>query len=67
MVPTFVMPEFMQSVAVISPMSWGLQGFLDILLRGGGVPEVLPEVFSLLGLGLFALFVAIYLMRRQSV
>jgi ABC-2 type transport system permease protein len=67
MVPTFVMPEFMQTVAAISPMSWGLQGFLDIFLRGGGVVEVLPEVFSLLGLGIFALIVAIYAMRRQSI
>lgn len=67
MVPTYVMPEFMQSVTVVSPMSWGLQGFLDILLRGGGVAEVLPEVGSLLMLGLVALVVALVAMRRQTV
>ncbi|NND68955.1 MAG: ABC transporter permease [Halioglobus sp.] len=67
MVPTYVMPEFMQSVTVVSPMSWGLQGFLDILLRGGGVMDVLPEVASLLVLGFVALGVALVAMRRQTV
>ncbi len=67
MVPTYVMPEFMQSVTVVSPMSWGLQGFLDIFLRGGGVSDVLPEVASLLLLGLVALVVAMIAMRRQTV
>ncbi len=67
MVPTHVMPEFMQSVTVVSPMSWGLQGFLDIFLRGGGVADVLPEVASLLLLGVIALAVALLAMRRQTV
>ena len=67
MVPTYVMPEFMQSVTVVSPMSWGLQGFLDIFLRGGSAMDVLPEVGSLLLLGLVALAVALVAMRRQTV
>ena len=29
MVPKFVMPPFMRELADISPMSWGLEGFLD--------------------------------------
>lgn len=65
MVPALVMPEFMQTLAVISPMSWGLQGFLDIFLRGGGMSEVWPEALSLLSLGLFALGLAMILLRRD--
>ena len=30
MVPKFLMPQFMQSLSIISPLSWGLDGFLDI-------------------------------------
>ncbi len=52
MVPKFVMPEFMQEFANVSPMSWGLEGFLDIFLRRGGISDVLNE---LLALGLFGL------------
>ncbi|MDZ7785043.1 MAG: ABC transporter permease [Halioglobus sp.] len=66
MVPTYVMPEVMQSITVVSPMSWGLQGFLDIFLRGGGVAEVLPEAGSLLGLGFLGLAAALLVMRRQE-
>jgi ABC-2 type transport system permease protein len=34
MVPLFVMPEVMQHVAAFSPMNWGLEALLDVLLRG---------------------------------
>ncbi len=37
MIPKFVMPHFMQTLSVVSPMSWGLEGFLDIFLRNGNV------------------------------
>lgn len=48
MVPKFVMPPFMQDLADISPMSWGLEGFLDIFLRHAAWQEVLPEAGALL-------------------
>jgi ABC-2 type transport system permease protein len=49
LVPKTVMPLLMQHIAVVSPLSWGVDGFLDIFVRGGGVAEVLPEVAGLLG------------------
>jgi len=61
MVPTFVMPEFMQKVSALSPMNWGLEGFLDVLLRGGGVAEVLPETMALMAFGGVALILAMIL------
>lgn len=48
MVPKLVMPPLMQSLAEVSPLSWALEGFLDVFIRGGHVREVLPEVFKLL-------------------
>lgn len=48
MVPKFVMPSFMQKLTVISPMSWGLEGFFDIFVRGGNINNVLPETSMLL-------------------
>ncbi len=49
MVPVFVMPSWMQRLARLSPHFWALQGYQDILVRGLGVREVLPEVAILLG------------------
>jgi len=58
MVPKFVMPEFMQTFANVSPMSWGLEGFLDIFLRRGGLADVLNEVAALAVFGTVSLLLA---------
>jgi ABC-2 type transport system permease protein len=47
MVPVYAMPTFMQTISVISPLAWGLNGTLDVFVRGGGVIDVLPEAASL--------------------
>lgn len=51
MVPKIVMPPTMQLFAEWTPFSWGLDGFLDIFIRGGGVREVWPEAARLLAFG----------------
>ncbi|MDD9174707.1 ABC transporter permease [Aliivibrio sp. S2TY2] len=58
MVPKFVMPEAMQTFSAISPMSWGLEGFLDIFLRRGTVSDVLNEVIALSLFGVISLLIA---------
>jgi ABC-2 type transport system permease protein len=65
MVPKFVMPGFMQDLANLSPMSWGLEGFLDIFLRNGSVSDVLPESLSLFIFGVIMLTLTVFLLRRQ--
>lgn len=47
MVPRFIMPDVMQQIGLLSPMAWGLDGFLDLFLRNGGIAEVLPESLAL--------------------
>ncbi len=42
MVPVFVMPDAMQKLAAFSPMNWGLEAFLEILLRQGDFQSVWP-------------------------
>ena len=66
MVPKFVMPAAMQQMTNASPMAWGLQGFLDVLLRGGGPAEVLPEAAALLAFGAAALAIAWALLKRAE-
>jgi ABC-2 type transport system permease protein len=48
MVPTFVMPEMLQVISKVTPHAWALQGFQDVIVRGMGVMEVLPEAGVLL-------------------
>ncbi len=65
MVPKFYMPPAMQDLAAISPMSWGLEGFLDIFVRGLGVEAVLTETLALTGFGLGLLMLAGLIFRAQ--
>ena len=58
MVPRFVMPSFMKNLSRISPMSWGLEGYLDIFLRQGNIKDVIDEVTALTLFGLVFLLSA---------
>jgi ABC-2 type transport system permease protein len=64
MVPKFVMPATMQDITVVSPMSWGLEGFLDVFLRNQSWLAVLPESLALLGFGAVCLAGATVLFKR---
>jgi len=48
MVPVYVMPQVMQKISLFSPLSWGLNAFLDVFVRGGGILSILPDVTLLL-------------------
>lgn len=65
MVPKFVMPGFMQNLANLSPMSWGLEGFLEIFLRNGNVYDVLPKSLYLFLFGVVMLTLTAILLRRR--
>ena len=66
MVPTFIMPEVMQAVAGFSPMNWGLEGYLDILLRQGRLEDTLPEIGKLLLLATVLFTMALFSYRRNT-
>jgi ABC-2 type transport system permease protein len=66
LVPRFVMPLAMQKFAVVSPMAWGLEGFLDVFLRDGGLSAVASKALLLFGFGAASLFFAGLMMRRAG-
>lgn len=66
MIPKFVMPVTMQHIAQWSPMSWGLEGLLDVLLRGGGLREIAPEAAGLTLLGLAAILLAWFIQVHRN-
>lgn len=65
MVPRFVMPPAMQSLAHLSPMSWGLEGFLNVLLRGEGFVAIAPYAGALAAFGTLAIVLAGWLQQRR--
>jgi ABC-2 type transport system permease protein len=66
MIPKFVMPAAMQHIAQWSPMSWGLEGFLDVLLRSGSLRDIAPEASGLTLLGLTAILLAWVVQSRRT-
>jgi ABC-2 type transport system permease protein len=65
MIPKFVMPHFMQTLSVLSPMSWGLDGFLDIFLRNGNILDVMKESLLLFFIGLVMLGTTAIIIKKK--
>ncbi|UVH59748.1 ABC transporter permease [Variovorax paradoxus] len=66
MVPKFVMPGFMQRLVEISPMNWGLEALLTVLLRGGDVADALPQIGRLVVFAALMFLLAVFLFRRRA-
>ncbi|MCE1254513.1 MAG: ABC transporter permease [Anaerolineae bacterium] len=65
MVPVYVMPEFMQSLSKVTPHAWALQGFQDVIVRGLGLMDILPESAALMGFALLFFGVALWRFRFE--
>jgi len=66
MVPAFVMPAFMQRLATWSPMNWGLEALLTVLLRGGDISATWPHVSKLAAFAALTWLLAIVLFRKST-
>jgi len=65
MVPTIVMPATMQQLAAYSPMNWGLEGLLSVLVRHGEIADAMPWVGRLLIFGTVCVLLASVLFSRR--
>jgi ABC-2 type transport system permease protein len=67
MVPKFVMPKFLQELSNISPLSWGMEGFLEIMLRNGSVKDILSGSMMLIGTGIVLLFLTGIILKKKNI
>ena len=65
MVPVYAMPPLMRELSNISPLGWGLKGFLKIFVQNAEINCVLPEALLLLGFAFFCLGLARLSLERQ--
>jgi ABC-2 type transport system permease protein len=63
LMPTFIMPDFLQKISRAIPHAWAMQAFQDVLVRGYGVQGVLIEVFVLLGFALVFFLLGVWRFR----
>ena len=59
--PIELFPAVVQNIVKILPTTWAMQGLLDLVLRGGGLMEILPEAGVLLGFA--AIFFSVGVLR----
>jgi ABC-2 type transport system permease protein len=65
MVPVYMMPKAIQTISAFSPLSWGLDGFLEIFVRGEGLAAVADNALALLAFFAATLAIAWWLFHRQ--
>jgi ABC-2 type transport system permease protein len=67
MVPRFVMPAAMQSLAEASPMAWALDGFHAVMLRHGSAADIARPCVKLLLLAAALLAAALWIHRHRRI
>ena len=65
MVPVYIMPEIMQTVAQFSPMGWALSGFQNLLLNHYALSQIQQPLYLLSAFGIVTLLLATLIYQRQ--
>jgi len=67
MIPTFIMPEWMQKIAVVSVNYWSIQGFFDIFWRQLAITDssFLLRIIVLLGIGSAMTIISLRLFKKN--
>lgn len=59
-VPIEFMPKFIQHIGPFLPQYWAQQGFLEVMVYGGGVGQIWLNIIVLLGMSAVGLLVAVW-------
>lgn len=65
-VPVFLMPAFMQRIARLSPMNWGLEAYYSVLLRQESIISILPNLLYLLLFYIITVAIAIFYNNKRN-
>jgi ABC-2 type transport system permease protein len=63
--PLELFPAAIQNAVKILPTRWAMQGMLDLVLRGGGLQDILPEAAVLLGFAVIFFSVGVWRFRYE--
>jgi ABC-2 type transport system permease protein len=66
-VPTFAMPQIMQSISPYSPLNWGLEAFNDLFLRNASTSVILPDLVKLVCFSLVTLAASVLIYKSRTV
>ena len=66
MLPTYVMPKMMQKLSAFSPLSWGMDAFLELFVKSGNIWSIFPQSLYLFAFGTTTTGVALWMMTRHA-
>ena len=64
-VPRFTMPEWLQTVGLITPHAWALDAYQDLLVRGYGLLDVSPKIGALAAFALAFFAIGVWRFRFE--
>lgn len=65
--PTFLMPSSIQFFSKLTFVYWAMDGFLEVLWRGVGTIDILPNIGILLGIGVLINLVSIWQFKKGDI
>jgi len=65
MVPLEIFPDTMVKIAHLTPHAWGLDGFAELIRRGGGLGSIMTEVAVLAGFAVVLLALGSWRLRAK--
>ncbi len=65
MVPRFMMPPWLQELGRFTPNAWVIEAYHGVLWRREALPELLPELGSLLALAIIGTVFSVVVSRRR--
>jgi ABC-2 type transport system permease protein len=66
MVPKVIMPEKMQEISELSPMSWALDSFLEVFVNGGTFVDIENSIIKLVVFAIICFITAYILLQRRG-
>jgi ABC-2 type transport system permease protein len=65
MIPSFLMPQIIRSLAVVTPVHWAMQGFLNIFWRDHGLGGIVTECGILLGMAALLVGISVFVFHKR--
>jgi ABC-2 type transport system permease protein len=65
-VPTFIMPDYLQTISLFSPLHWCIEGFYVLFLKHGDWNELLKPVVVLLAFSLLCQLIAFFKIKFEK-
>lgn len=66
LVPVYLMPKFLQTISILSPLNWGQSALISIFVRDATLGDIWPDLVRLLAFFVVTLLLSLSAMARTQ-